>query len=215
MPVPSALLMTELYVPPVFHGAVMSPSPLDCLDEGLTRKLTLDSAPVGSGKTTLLNEWFTEPTGVHPGGNDMTYPAAAVGAAIGMMLALVVFSNSWRFGFLPKGYDFIHEFGKSFVRSDHKLITYTVRFVLGIIFHPVLFVFVWGREGVLGIYPFRSDVLSAVLMVVIEASGFAFLLSRGIFAALPKELVGKVIVLQFVIHLILGILMGLSYEILT
>ena len=145
----------------------------------------------------------------------MTYPAAAFGAALGMMIALVVFSNAWRFGFLPREYDFIHEFGKSFVRNDRKLITYTVRFVVGIIFHPVLFVFVWGREGVLGIYPFQSDVLSAVLMVVIEASVFAIMLWNGIFVALPKELVGRVIVLQYAIHLILGVLMGLSYEILT
>jgi hypothetical protein len=145
----------------------------------------------------------------------MMYPAAAFGAALGMMIALVVFANAWRFGFLPREYDFIHEFGKSFVRSERKLITYTVRFVVGIIFHPVLFVFVWGREGVLGIYPFQSDVLSAVLMVVIEASGFAIMLWNGIFVALPKELVGRVIVLQYAIHLVLGVLMGLSYEILT
>ncbi|MBN1679477.1 MAG: hypothetical protein JW966_04245 [Anaerolineae bacterium] len=145
----------------------------------------------------------------------MTYPAAAFGAAIGMLFALVVFSNAWRFGFLPKEYDFIHEFGKSLVRSDRKPITYTVRFVVGIIFHPVIFVFVWGREGILGIYPFQSDVLSAVLLVLIEASGFAIMLWNGIFVAPPKELVGKVIVLQFAIHLMLGVLMGLSYTILA
>ncbi len=145
----------------------------------------------------------------------MTYPAAAVGAAIGMVLALVIFSNAWRFGFLPKEYDFIHEFGKSITRSDRRLITYTARFVLGIIFHPVLFVFVWGREGVLGIYPLQSDVLSAVFMVAIEASVFAIMLWNRIFVTPPRALIGKVIVLQFAIHLILGVLMGLSYTLLT
>ena len=75
----------------------------------------------------------------------MNYPAAAVGAAIGMMAAILVFSNAWRIRFLPKGYDFIHEFGKSLVRSDNKRVTYTSRFVMGIIFHPIIFVFVWGR----------------------------------------------------------------------
>lgn len=145
----------------------------------------------------------------------MNYPAAAVGAAIGMILALAVFSNSWRFGYLPKEYDFIHDFGKSLVPTDRKLITYTARFLIGIILHPVLFVFVWGREGVLGIYPFQSDVLSAVLMLVIEASAFSIVLWKGIVVAPPRELVGKLIVLQFLVHLILGVLMGLSYEILA
>lgn len=85
----------------------------------------------------------------------MTYPAAAFGAATGMMVVLVIFASARRFGLLPKEYDFIHEFGKSLVPSEHKPITYTARFALGIVFHPVLFVFVWGREGVLGIYPFQ------------------------------------------------------------
>ena len=51
------------------------------------------------------------------------YPAAAIGAAIGMMVALLVFSSAWRIGFLPKGYDFIHEFGKALIRSDNKRIS--------------------------------------------------------------------------------------------
>ena len=145
----------------------------------------------------------------------MTYPAAAVGAAVGMMVGLVIFANAWRWGLLPKDYDFVHEFGKSLVRSDRKRVTYTARFVTGIVFHPVLFVFVWGRDGVLGIYPFQSDVLSALLLVTIEASGFSYLLWKGILVAPPRELVKKVIVLQFAVHLLLGLLMGLSYAIFT
>ena len=145
----------------------------------------------------------------------MNYPAAAVGAAIGMIIALLVFSNAWRIGLLPKEYDFIHEFGKSLVRSDNKRITYVSRFVIGIIFHPVLFVFVWGRDGLLGIHPYNSAVLSAVLLLTIEAILFAILLWTHLLGIPPRELVGKVIVLQFAIHIILGLLMGLSYEILT
>ena len=143
----------------------------------------------------------------------MNYPAAAVGAAIGMMVALLVFSNAWRIGFLPKEYDFIHEFGKALVRSDN--ITYASRFLIGIIFHPVIFVFVWGRDGLLGIYPYNSAILSAVLLLTIEAILFAFVLWTRALGMPPKELVGKVILLQFVAHIILGMLMGLSYQILT
>ena len=145
----------------------------------------------------------------------MNYPAAAVGAAIGMILALLVFSNAWRIGFLPKGYDFIHEFGKSLIRSDNKRVTYASRFVMGIIFHPVIFVFVWGREGLLGIHPFNSSILSAVLLLTVEAILFSILLWTRLLGIPPRELVGKVVVLQFSIHIILGLLMGSSYEILT
>ena len=54
----SALLTTKLYMPPVRRGTVMRPRLLHRLNEGLTRKLTLVSAPAGSGKTTLLSEWI-------------------------------------------------------------------------------------------------------------------------------------------------------------
>ena len=141
----------------------------------------------------------------------MTYPAAAVGAAAGMMFGLVIFANAWRLDLLPKDYDFIHEFGKALVRSDRKRITYAARFITGIVFHPVLFAFVWGREGVLGVYPLQSDVLSALLLVTIEAGGFAYLLWKGILIRVPNDLVRTVIRLQFAVHLLLGLLMGLSY----
>ena len=145
----------------------------------------------------------------------MNYPAAAVGAAIGMMVALLIFSNAWRIGFLPKGYDFIHEFGKALIRSDNKRVTYASRFVIGIIFHPVLFVFVWGRDGLLGIHPYNSAILSAVLLLTIEAILFAILLWTRVLGMPPRKLLGKVIVLQFAVHIVLGVLMGLSYQILT
>jgi hypothetical protein len=145
----------------------------------------------------------------------MKYPAAAIGAGIGMMIALVVFSNAWRIGMLPKGYDFVHEFGRSLVRIDSKPVTYALRFVMGIIFHPVIFVFVWGPDGLLGINPFNSAVLSAVLLLALESALFALVLWTRILGMPPKELVGRVIALQFAIHIVLGVLMGLSYEILA
>jgi hypothetical protein len=142
----------------------------------------------------------------------MSYPAAAIGAAVGMMIALVVFSNAWRVGILPEGYDFVHEFGKSLARTDRKPVTYALRFVVGIIFHPVIFVFVWGRDGLLGIDPCNSAVLSALLLLAIEALLFSVVLAMRVLGMPPKELVGRLIALQVAIHLILGVLMGLSYE---
>ena len=145
----------------------------------------------------------------------MNYPAAAIGAGVGMMIALVGYANAWRVGLLPKEYDFIHEFGKSLARTDSKPITYALRFVVGIILHPVIFVFVWGRNGLLGIHPFNSTVLSAVLLLLVESILFAFGLWTGVLGIPPRKLVGKVITLQLVLHLILGLLMGLSYEMLA
>ena len=145
----------------------------------------------------------------------MNYPAAAVGAGIGMIIALIVFSISRRVGFLPDGYDFIHEFGKSLFHTDSKPVTYVLRLVIGIVFHPVIFVFVWGKDGLLDIHPYNSSVLSAVLLLAIESILFAVVLWSRVLGMPPRKLLGKVIILQFAIHILLGVLMGLSYEILT
>ena len=57
---PTPLLQTKLYIPPVRPEMVLRPRLLERLDEGLRlgRKLTLVSAPAGFGKTTLLSEWI-------------------------------------------------------------------------------------------------------------------------------------------------------------
>lgn len=58
----------------------------------------------------------------------MSYFGAALGAAVGMMIGLVVYSNVWRIkSFLPKEYDFTHEWGKKFEKTDKKVYTYTMR----------------------------------------------------------------------------------------
>ena len=132
----------------------------------------------------------------------MNYPAAAIGAGFGMMIALVVFSRARKTGFIPQEYDFIHEFGKSLIRADNKLLTYTSRFVIGIVFHPLIFVFIWGRHGWLAIDPANSAVLSAILLLAIEAILFAFVLWTGILGMPPRELVGRIIILQLsLIHI--------------
>lgn len=145
----------------------------------------------------------------------MNYPAAAVGAGIGMMIGLLIFANAWRVGILPKGYDFVHEFGKSLVRIDSKPVTYALRFVVGTIFHPVIFVFVWGPNGFLGIDPFNSAVLSAVILLALESILFSVVLWTRVLGIPPTELRGRVIGLQLAFHIILGVLMGLSYELLA
>ncbi len=145
----------------------------------------------------------------------MNYPAAAIGAGIGMMIGLLVFANAWRVGILPKEYDFVHEFGKSLVRVDKKPITYALRFLVGTIFHPVIFVFVWGPDGLLGIAPFNSALLSAVLLLALESALFAIVLWTRVLGIPPKELRARVIAVQTFVHMLLGVSMGLSYMILT
>jgi hypothetical protein len=132
-----------------------------------------------------------------------------------MMLGLWIFANAWRAGLLPKGYDFVHEFGKALGRTDRKPVTYGLRFVVGTIFHPVIFVFVWGPDGWLGINPFGSAVLSAVLLLALESMLFAVVLWTRVLGMPPEELRGRVILLQTVVHLVLGVSMGLSYELLA
>lgn len=54
----SPLLKTKLNIPPARPHLVARPRLMERLNEGLTRPLTLLSAPPGFGKTTLLTEWL-------------------------------------------------------------------------------------------------------------------------------------------------------------
>ncbi len=54
---PDTLLAAKLSVPPTRSDRVLRPRLVDALDGGLSRKLTLLSAPAGYGKTTLLSAW--------------------------------------------------------------------------------------------------------------------------------------------------------------
>src|SRR5581483_262726 len=54
---PTPILATKLYLPPLRPNVVSRPRLLKLLNEGLHRKLTLIAAPAGFGKTTLISEW--------------------------------------------------------------------------------------------------------------------------------------------------------------
>ena len=51
------ILATKLYIPPPRPKIVPRPRLLGRLDDVLSHKLTLISAPAGFGKTTLVSEW--------------------------------------------------------------------------------------------------------------------------------------------------------------
>jgi hypothetical protein len=144
----------------------------------------------------------------------MSYFAAACGAGFGMMIGMVFFVNAWRIGLLPKEYDFIHEYGKSLIRFDNKKFTYGIRLLLGMLLHPVVFVFIWGKDGFLGINLLNSSIVSAIVLLAIEATLFGIVLWTGMMKISPKNLVGRLILLQCVFHIILGFLMGLAYDVL-
>ncbi len=63
MPSTDSLLTTKLYLPPRPPALVARPRLLGLLTEGLTRPLTLISAPAGFGKTTLFSEWCASEAG--------------------------------------------------------------------------------------------------------------------------------------------------------
>src|SRR5713101_9139096 len=54
---PTPILATKLYIPPLRPKVVSRPRLLERLNEGLHRKLTLIAAPAGFGKTTLVSAW--------------------------------------------------------------------------------------------------------------------------------------------------------------
>ena len=55
---PTALLNSKLYMPPIRPDRVQRPRLIAHLNAGQGRKLTLVSAPAGFGKTTLIAEWI-------------------------------------------------------------------------------------------------------------------------------------------------------------
>src|SRR5881396_2602084 len=75
---PTPILATKLYIPPLRPNVVSRPRLLERLNEGLHRKLTLIAAPAGFGKTTLVSEWvegIERPTAwlsLDEGENDLT-----------------------------------------------------------------------------------------------------------------------------------------------
>jgi LuxR family transcriptional regulator, maltose regulon positive regulatory protein len=54
---PTPILATKLYLPPLRPNVVSRPRLLERLNEGLHRNLTLITAPAGFGKTTLVSAW--------------------------------------------------------------------------------------------------------------------------------------------------------------
>src|SRR6266851_4549353 len=54
---PTPILATKLYIPPLRPNVVSRSRLIERLNEGLHRKLILISAPAGFGKTTLVGEW--------------------------------------------------------------------------------------------------------------------------------------------------------------
>jgi LuxR family transcriptional regulator, maltose regulon positive regulatory protein len=65
-PMASPLIATKLYVPLPRPQVVHRPHLIERLDEGVSRKLTLVSAPAGFGKTTLVSQWIADSE--HPAG---------------------------------------------------------------------------------------------------------------------------------------------------
>lgn len=64
-PMMGDLLQTKLYLPPLRPFLVPRPHLITKINQGLTGKLTLISAPAGFGKTTLITEWLSEAAGKH------------------------------------------------------------------------------------------------------------------------------------------------------
>lgn len=58
-----SILTTKLYIPPPRPKAVARPRLYQKLAEGLSRPLTLISAPAGFGKSTLVSEWYDQARG--------------------------------------------------------------------------------------------------------------------------------------------------------
>src|SRR5205809_3403675 len=92
---PTPILATKLYLPPLRPHVVSRPRLLERLNEGLHRKLILISAPAGFGKTTLISEWvegIERPTAwlsLDEGDNDPTRFLTCLVAALQTIAATI------------------------------------------------------------------------------------------------------------------------------
>lgn len=57
---PAPLLETKLFIPRTSAHVILRPDLVDRLEQGLSGKFTLISAPAGFGKTTLLSHWLAD-----------------------------------------------------------------------------------------------------------------------------------------------------------
>ncbi len=73
---PTAILVTKLFIPPDRPEFVSRPRLIDRLNAGLNRKLTLISAPAGFGKTTLAAAWTAHLRTKAGGAGDRGYRTA-------------------------------------------------------------------------------------------------------------------------------------------
>ncbi len=55
---PTSILATKLYIPPLRPNLVRRPRLIERLNAGVQGRLTLVSAPAGFGKTTLVSSWI-------------------------------------------------------------------------------------------------------------------------------------------------------------
>ncbi|MFC1802534.1 hypothetical protein ACFL0D_01045 [Thermoproteota archaeon] len=143
----------------------------------------------------------------------MSYFGAAIGTFLGMMIGLVFFTNSWRLNFLPKEYDFVHQYGNLFVKTDKKMITYVIRSFVGMFFHPIVFIYVWGETGFLRLNFFNSTILSALVLLFVESVLFGLGIWFDVIKISPENLKIRVISLQIVVHLVTGVLMGYFFTV--
>lgn len=56
----TTLVATKLFVPQVRPNRVARTRLIDLLNEGVSRRITVITAPAGYGKTTLLSEWVVQ-----------------------------------------------------------------------------------------------------------------------------------------------------------
>ena len=100
-----------------------------------------------------------------------------------------------------------------FVKTEKKPITYIARSFIGMFFHPIVFVFIWGETGLLKLSFFNNTILSAVILLLFESILFGLGIWYDIIQISPENLKKKVIGLQMIVHIITGILMGYFFTI--
>ncbi|OLS28016.1 MAG: hypothetical protein HeimC2_09200 [Candidatus Heimdallarchaeota archaeon LC_2] len=132
-----------------------------------------------------------------------------IGGLIGTLVSVLWLAYANKFGFLPKEWRFFEDGVATLQKNSNRLLLYGPRFILGGAILPVVFLYVWGPDGLLGISIANSIVLSSLLLALIEFVLMTLGILLGAFKQ-PKNATIPLILVTLIGHLNLGFWIGIA-----
>ncbi|MHA2032245.1 MAG: hypothetical protein ACW99A_22855 [Candidatus Kariarchaeaceae archaeon] len=130
-----------------------------------------------------------------------------IGGIIGTTISVSLFANAHRLRITPVDWHFFMDGQSHLMRTENKFLIYFPRFLLGGLAFPAVFYYIWGPNGILGIEPHGSIVLSAIALALLEAPLMVIGIGSGIMKQ-PRENTLPLMILAVIGHVNLGFWIG-------